>query len=510
MTDNQLSMVRKAIDNDPVTMFHKLYKVRPLSWQADLLRAVFKERKEYVVCTGGYSIGKTWFEPRLAFLWWIRYQPETIIIITGPTYTHLRDKFWKEFRVLRDEVSFGGALYATSWKGDKESGNTDIKTLAPQSRKTSVEKKAFSAFGEHAAYVLSIGDDSQGIDDSVYDAMDNATSTGHCCQVWFANPIQATGALFALSNKVECEHITASCLDHPNIKRYLKGADPIIPSAISGKWVEKMLIQHCKPCSKGTNNAFMWKDVLYQPDNWFASNVLGLFPEGADDSLLTFPSIMEAVRHNILPGDPIVIGVDVASFGGDETVIMLRQGGRVTIEAAYIGEKNSWAGTLIEKIEQLLMKFPTSVVCIDAIGEGAAIAGLLKEKHGDRVIPIKNNKVSLSAEYDTIISHVAYYLRDKFERGELDIPEDQMLIEQLASIRKKQTVKGLLSLESKLSRKARLPSGLASPDRAEALFYCFCNEVMAPRQATMEILPPDEGVSAIIAEQSALKSRLGL
>ena len=50
------------------------------------------------------------------------------------------------------------------------------------------------------------------------------------------------------------------------------------------------------------------------------------FPDVSDDGLIPLGRIREAQERTLEPSDPVVLGVDVARFGSDRTVIYLRRG----------------------------------------------------------------------------------------------------------------------------------------------------------------------------------------
>jgi hypothetical protein len=65
-------------------------------------------------------------------------------------------------------------------------------------------------------------------------------------------------------------------------------------------------------------------------------------------------------------------------------------------------------------------------------------------------------------------------LRTRFESGDIDIPDDEELITQLAGIRYKINSRGQILIESKDDMKRR---GISSPDRADALMLVFGAEL---------------------------------
>ena len=58
----------------------------------------------------------------------------------------------------------------------------------------------------------------------------------------------------------------------------------------------------------------------------YVGGVLGEFPEGLDDVLVSLRAATEAAGRSLAPSGRVVLGCDVARFGHDKTVVMRRQG----------------------------------------------------------------------------------------------------------------------------------------------------------------------------------------
>ena len=62
------------------------------------------------------------------------------------------------------------------------------------------------------------------------------------------------------------------------------------------------------------------------------------FPSLADDSIVSLGDLEAAQQRDLEPGLPLVVAADIARFGSDETVIVVRAGNVVRIARAYSGK----------------------------------------------------------------------------------------------------------------------------------------------------------------------------
>jgi hypothetical protein len=86
------------------------------------------------------------------------------------------------------------------------------------------------------------------------------------------------------------------------------------------------------------------------------------------------------------------------------------------------------------------------------------------------VVPVNfGSSAEDSERFANLKAEIFWCLREDFEKSLISIPNDPVLINQLASIKYAMTSKGQIKIESKDDAKKR---GLRSPDRADALAIC--------------------------------------
>ena len=110
-------------------------------------------------------------------------------------------------------------------------------------------------------------------------------------------------------------------------------------------------------------------------------------------------------------------------------------------------------------------------VRVDEIGVGAGVVDRLKELDFDCIEGINvANKANDAKTYANLRAEIYDSLRERFEREEIQIPNDPDLISQLTSIRYTFTSNGQIKIEDKESLRRQ---GLPSPDLVDALVLAF-------------------------------------
>lgn len=176
---------------------------------------------------------------------------------------------------------------------------------------------------------------------------------------------------------------------------------------------------------------------------------------------------------------PIHIGVDVARFGTDRTVICIRQGNHVlALNQHQKLNTMRTTGLIVDAIH----KYNPKTVNIDEIGIGAGVLDRLHELNHTQVQGINVGTRAIDSEhYFNLRSELYDNLRARFEEQTIVIPNDDDLITQLAAIRVEYTSRGQLKVEPKETMRRR---SLPSPDKADALLLAFA---LTPNRPNCEI-----------------------
>ena len=210
-------------------------------------------------------------------------------------------------------------------------------------------------------------------------------------------------------------------------------------------------------------------------ENEFRQEFLCDFNAAADDALISIDDVRAAVARNYTEGDfafaPVVLGVDVARFGSDATVIFRRQG-LVAFPPIVIRKTNNMI--VADRIAREIQVHRPQSVFIDA-GQGQGVIDRLRQL-GHSVVEVPFG--STASRYDRYANRrmeMWANMRDWIREGGA-IPPDPILQADLCAPTYGFTAKGLQILEAKDKIKERIGR---SPDLADALALTFAVPIVA-------------------------------
>ena len=410
---------------------------RPYDKQIEILQAVIGNRRVTVVgCNGS---GKDWTTARIV-LWWVETRAKAKAIVTGPTQRQVEDVVWREMRMAyaTAEGRLSGKMYPSRYVIDDERFALGFST-----------NHADNLQGFHSPNMLSVVTEAHGVAQDHVDALKRL------------NPklLLLTGNALQLSGEFYDSHhgksklytrIAISAFDTPNVK---ERRDDAMPGMMTLADVEERLLEWGE------------KNPLY------VASVLGQFPEALEDSLVSRVLVDQAIERwkDSAPesGKPWVMGVDVARFGSDKTVLCLRRGGRVEEVIEMWGiDTMQISGKVIEQVRRHGIRS----VYVDGIGIGAGVVDRLRELN-QPVVDVKAGAASTNPEmFVNLRAELFWELRKRFMNGEIAIPDDPGLTGQLLGLKYDVDSAGKTKMESKaLLRK----KGLPSPDKADAMAMAF-------------------------------------
>lgn len=288
----------------PEDMVREEFGIDPDPWQLEVLRAFpHNERLAMKACKGpGKTAVLAWL-----ILNFLLTRPEAKVGATSITGDNIDNNLWPE---LSKWMAKSPLLQATFiWTKTRVEHRTygarwfAAKRTWPKSG--SAEEQANALAGFHGDFVLFVLDESGGIPQSVMVAVEAVLSSGIETKVVQAgNPTHLTGPLYrACTVEKHLWHVTTITGDPDDPKR---------SSRIKLDWARNQI------ASYGRDNP------------WVMVNVLGMFPPSSINSLLGVEEVEAAMRRtlpkHLYDWAQKRLGVDVARFGDDRTVIFPRQG----------------------------------------------------------------------------------------------------------------------------------------------------------------------------------------
>lgn len=400
-----------------------------------------------------YLAGKSMIPTHNSFLasrialWWIDAHPpgEAIVVSTAPTYAQVHTILWEEIRKGHRKGQLPGVvLKSDEWQDP--SGN-----IVGFGRKPAdTDEHGFQ--GIHRRYVLVIIDEAGGVPKQLFTAAEALVTNDDCRILAIGNPDDPGTEFSTVCQPGSGYHVTTiSAFDTPNFTGE-PVPDYLSKLLVSPEWVEDKR-------RRWGEDSPLWK-----------SKVLGEFPDVSTNTLIRPGWITDAQNANLAATtSPLTLGVDVARFGTDKTVLCLRRGPHVRITRTIdISPTTQVAGEVIATQRQVLADTGhVPVAQVDTVGVGGGVADTLREQGALVVDMVAGAAAQDPKRFVNARAEWYWQLRNLLEAGELDLdPHDDDLAGQLAGLRYEVTSKGQIKIESKDAMKAR---GMSSPDRADAL-----------------------------------------
>lgn len=514
------------------------HEADPIGWGRDILgehywskqREIFASVKQnrYTAVQSCHDSGKSFIAARVAS-WWLAVHPPgtAFVVTTAPTAAQVYAILWREITKAHTKGRLMGRIVTSGYPQWK----LDSGELVGYGRKPAdYEESAFQ--GIHALYVLIIMDEAGGIEKHLYDAVDSLATNEYARVLAIGNP-DDPGSHFrrVCQPKSGWNTIRIDGLRTPNMTRALVEStrctecpsgrpellirlmeeeripytseeipDAVRPMLLSPLWIEERLHRWVGIPGRdkeGRPESLAQKAAV---SPLFTAKVRGLFPDTSATGVIPLGWIerakeryfdwVEAGRPNL--GGRIILGVDVAREGDDETVLYQRRGicpldlqafsGKDTQEVADLA-----SGWLFE---------PQSVAVVDVIGIGAGVVDRMRRmvREPDWNGPIFSTVAFNAAAREEIRDHrdrtgqfrfrnvrsAAWWnmreLLDPTQAGgaRVMLPDDEDLIADLTAPRWQVYAGGIIGVESKDEIKKRLGR---STDRGDACIQAHFYEI---------------------------------
>ena len=313
--------------------------------------------------------------------------------------------------------------------------------------------------GFHEDNMLFIVDEASGVADTIMEAILGTLSGENNKLLMLGNPTKTSGVFYD-SHTVDRALYKCHTVNSENVAR------------VNKKNIENL------------------KKKYGKDSNVVRVRVYGEFPTQEDDVFIPLSIIeqcssrlYELPDNNKLPN--IILGVDIARFGNDETIIYRNAQGRLKIMAERKGQDlMATAGDVIRIYKKTINEFPEYrgkiYVNIDDTGLGGGVTDRLKEVKKEQqlyrlaVVPINaaekietDTKAGKEAAeyYNDITTHMWACLKELIEHKEIELEDDADTVAQLSTRKYRIASNGKIEIEGKDEMKKR---GLKSPDRGDA------------------------------------------
>lgn len=430
----------RRLTADPVDFASAVLNLRPWSKQAHILRQVATHDR--VAVRSGHKVGKSTLAA-VAALWFPHAFRGGRVVMTAPTARQVRIVLWREVRRLyqRSSLPLGGKMNQLPELGFQAPGGGEVLGFS-----TDEPEKIAGVSGEHVLYIV---DEGSGVDDEIFEAIEGSRAGGAKLLV-LGNPTRTSGAFYRAFTSEAASWIAlhVSSEHSPNIT-----GEVSIPGLATSAWVDE------KRTDWGEESPL------------FQVRVRGNFPMQAENSVIGL-GLVEAARQryeDVEDGGLLRIGVDVARFGDDESVIWPVRDVRALRPSVLKGEDVvQVAGKVMEVVAIERRGIEPVRIQVDVIGIGAGVADILRNRHdeGITVVDINAGGSATDDAYARVRDEMWFQLKDWLKDG-AGIPDDGMLHQELLAPTYSFLPTQKIKVESKDELKKRL-SG-RSTDRADAL-----------------------------------------
>lgn len=445
--NKRLEFFRKRIpvyQKNPVLFAQEVCSFSPDDWQRAVMMDIANHTK--VSVRSGHGVGKTGVEA-VTLLWFLSCFKFPKVIATAPTRQQLNDILWSEIEKWRSKSPLLQELL--TWT------KTYVYMKGYEKRWFAVAKTASepeNMQGFHEENMLIIVDEASGVEDDIMEAILATLSGKNNKLLMCANPTRTTGTFYDSHNRdralYKCHRV--SSLDSTRT-------------------------------NKENIAAFIRK--YGEHSNVVKVRVYGDFPTQEDDVFIPLPLIEKSVLNDLSeePIRNISLGVDVARFGDDETIIVQNTGGRCTLPVVRHGQDlMKTVGDIVILYHEIIRNYPdykgVVTVVIDDTGLGGGVTDRLEEVKREQrlrrmeIVPVNFGSAApnddFGKSYEGITTYMWAVVRSLIEKNELQLCNDEDLIAQLSVRKYSISSHGKIYLEKKKEMKDR---GLKSPDRADAL-----------------------------------------
>lgn len=466
-----------------------------------------------------HGVGKSYIAACIA-LWYISAHPDSIVVTTAPTWRQVKDILWRNIntRYATAKIPLGGdAPNMTGWQVSTNWYAIGISSKDPN---------RIQGYHAESGHLLVICDEAAGIEEPIMEGIENILTGDKCRKLEIGNPTSSSGT-FRENHKPgsEAHKIKISVFDTPNfVANGIRTIDDLVDFMHAVQRGERQIIT-VADYLVGPKWAYE-RLKKWGPNNpMFRARVLAEFPDVGENNLIPLSQIeaactderlekilglklkhpdilqvgeakfeeIEAENDRIrkealavyIASQSTVRGVDVARFGGDNTVITPRWGAVVGQQQTYHKEDTMQTAA---RVWSQIINLPTDLTAVDVIGVGSGVVDRLHESQAEQEAignhqwavvvgvnvadkPTEKPEGMPQMDFANKRAELYWKLAGKFETGDIYLlpdedgnPPEDLMAELCAIEYKFQGTK--IYIEEKADMKKRLNG--KSPDHADS------------------------------------------
>lgn len=416
--------------------------------QADILATIrdnclTTEEALRLAVSSGHGIGKTALVAWI-ILWFMSTRVKCAGVVTANTRDQLNFKTWRELALWHGRAINAGWFKWTATKFYQvDHPDTWFIAAVPWTKERS---EAFA--GLHARDVLVVYDEASAVDDSIWEVSEGAMTTKGAMWLALGNPTRNTGRFRECFGKFR------------------------------HRWITRQVDSRKSRFTNPAQNA-QWIEDYGEDSDFVRVRIKGEFPRAGSTQFISSEAVDQARKRKGAKTGPLVLGVDVARFGDDQTVLLLRNGD--TVESIRRFRGLDLMQTAAHVADAIGMHKPRAVM-VDGVGVGGGVVDRLRQMGFDVMDINAGARAIDERRYTNLRAEMWGKMREWLNAGSLI--DDQELADDLIGPEYGFDAQNRIQLEKKDDMKKR---GLASPDSADALALTFARPVSPEAR---EPLPP--------------------
>ena len=401
----------------------------------------------------GHGIGKS-----ALVAWLIRWimdtRPQAKGVVTANTAAQLRSKTWAELAKWTNLgltkhwfTLTGGTLGSLAYyhKAWPETWRVDAQTCEERN------SEAFAGLHSATSTPFYIFDEASAVPDKIFEVREGGLTDGEPQIHDFGNPTRTSGRFF--------ENMLGKFRNQFS-RRFVDSRSVSITN--------KELIEE-------------WRELYGEDSDFFKVRVLGQFPSASSMQFIPSDLVRHCMQTQVAasPADAIVVGVDVARFGGDRSCIFTRRGRDCTIYAPQLFHHLDTM-QLAARVAEHAAKIRPDAIFVDGGGVGGGVVDRLNQLN----VPVTEINFGARATdrgMANMRSQMWYRMREALKAG-VALPDNDDLRADLTGVEYGFNSAQQVVLERKEDMKKR---GLASPDMADALALTWALDVFPIRSADL-------------------------
>ena len=426
----------------------------PAEWQIDVLNDLGTgllsiDQAILIARTSGHGIGKSALVAWI-ILWAISTYEDTKGVVTANTENQLKTKTWAEvakwhrlfiareyFKLTATAIFATDPLHERTWRID----------MVPWSERNT---EAFAGLHNAGKRILVIFDEGSAIPDVIWEVTEGALTDHNTQIIWavFGNPTRNKGRF----------------------------RDCFAGGRFQHRWQSLAIDSRDVPFSN-KDQIERWIADYGEDSDFVRVRVRGMFPRVDAESFIPVSLAQDAVERNFQnQSAAVILGVDVARFGNDSSVIYPRCGRDAftrEVEVYYGMDTMTFAG----KVAAAFLRHRATMCMVDGGGVGGGVVDRLRQL----MIPVIEVNFGSSPDYfngdgtkyANKRAEIWGAVRDWLPTGSIKnvtTGDSMTLVDELSGPRYTMNSKDEIVLESKKEMRAR---GIPSPNVADALVCTF-------------------------------------